>query len=129
RAGVDSHEFIDTALAMRQGAVREGFGGPNTVLVAVATNAVLSRTEAQRLATMAAAGMGRVVSPAHTTFDGDILFALSAGSARADVNALGAAAAEATARAIVRGVTQARSVGGLRGLAGDRKSTRLNSSH
>src|SRR5262245_57822007 len=75
RAGVDSHEFIDTALAMRQGAVREGFGGPNTVLVAVATNAVLSRTEAQRLATMAAAGMGRVVSPAHTTFDGDILFA------------------------------------------------------
>jgi L-aminopeptidase/D-esterase-like protein len=118
RAGVDSPEFIDTALAMRQGAVREGFADPNTVLVAVATNAALSHTEAQRLAMMAAAGMARVVSPAHTTFDGDILFALSAGSARADVNALGAAAAEAVARAIVRGVTQARSAGGMMGLAG-----------
>jgi L-aminopeptidase/D-esterase-like protein len=118
RARVDSREFIDTALAMRQGAVREGFADPNTVLVAVATNAALSHTEAQRLATMAAAGMARVVSPAHTTFDGDILFALSAGSTRADVNALGAAAAEAVARAIVRGVTQARSAGGVMGLAG-----------
>jgi L-aminopeptidase/D-esterase-like protein len=65
---------------------------------------------------MAAGGMARTLSPAHTTLDGDIVFVLSVGSAPADVNAVGAAAADAVARAIVRGVTQARSAGGLLGL-------------
>ena len=113
RRAEDSREFADTAAAMRSGTVRKRFSDPNTVLVAVATNAALSRIEAQRMAVMAAAGMARVISPAHTTFDGDVVFALSIGDARADVNALGAAAAEAVARAIVRGVTQARSAGGV----------------
>ena len=128
RRAKDSREFADTSAAMRQGTVRKGFAdpftvnpfrvNPNTVLVAVATNAALSRIEAQRLATMAAAGVARVVSPAHTTFDGDIVFALSVGDKQADVNALGAAAAEAVARAIARGVTQAASAGGVWGAGG-----------
>ena len=113
RRAEDSREFADTAAAMRSGTVRKRFSDPNTVLVAVATNVGLGRIEAQRMAVMAAAGMARVISPAHTTFDGDVVFALSIGDARADVNALGAAAAEAVARAIVRGVTQARSAGGV----------------
>jgi len=62
--------------------------------------------------------MARALSPAWTRFDGDIVFALSCGSRSADVNALGAAAADAVAAAIVRGVTQANSAGGLPGLAG-----------
>jgi len=118
RRAKGSTEFVDTAAAMRQGAVRRSFGDPNTVLVAVATNAALDRLATQRLAMMAAAGMARVVSPAHTTFDGDIVFALSIGDAKAEVNALGAAAAEAVARAIARGVTQARSAGGVLGAGG-----------
>ncbi len=118
RLAEGSREFADTAAALRQGKVRKGFGDPNTVLVAVATNAALSRVEAERLAVMAAAGLARVVSPAHSTFDGDVVFALSIGEAHADVNALGAAAAEAVARAIVRGVTQARSAGGVLGAGG-----------
>ena len=113
RRAEDSREFADTAAAMRSGTVRKRFSDPNTVLVAAATNAGLGRIEAQRMAVMAAAGMARVISPAHTTFDGDVVFALSIGDARADVNALGAAAAEAVARAIVRGVTRARSAGGV----------------
>ena len=113
RRAKDSREFADTAAAMRSGTVRKRFGDPNTVLAAVATNAGLGHIEAQRMAGMAAAGMARVISPAHTTFDGDVVFALSIGNGRADVNALGAAAAEAVARAIVRGVTQARSAGGV----------------
>ena len=115
RASAGSREFVDTAAAMRRGSVRTGFADPNTVLVAVATNAALTRLEAQRVAVMASAGMTRVISPAHTTLDGDALFALSLGAARADVNALGAAAAEAVARAIGRGVTQARTAGGVLG--------------
>ncbi len=113
RKAKGSREFVDMAAAMRRGTVRKGFTDPNTVLVVVATNAALTRIEAQRLAMMASAGMARVVSPAHTMFDGDIVFALSIGEAQADINALGAAAAEAVARAIVRGVTEARSAGGV----------------
>ena len=113
RRAKDSREFADTAAAMRAGKVRAGFADPNTVLVAIATDAALTRLEAHRLAAMASAGIARVVSPAHTMFDGDIVFALSVGEARADINALGAAAAEAAARAIVRGVTEARSAGGV----------------
>ena len=116
RVSEDSRDFADTAAAMRRGMVRKGFGESNTVLAAVATNAALSKHEAQRLATMAASGMPRVVTPVHTRFDGDVVFALSVGERHADVNALGAAAADAVAHAIVRGVTQARSAGGAPGL-------------
>jgi len=118
RVAEDSRDFADTLAAMRQGTAPKGFADPNTVLVAVATSARLSRLEAQRVATMASAGMARVLSPAHTTFDGDIVFVLSVGTVKGDVNALGAVAAEAVARAIVRGVTQARTAGGVPGLAG-----------
>ncbi len=121
RLSKESREFADTAGAMRRGSVRKGFSDPNTVLVAVATDAGLTREEAQRLATMAAGGVQRAVSPAHTTFDGDVVFALSLGRGdavkKADVNALGAAAAEAVARAIVRGVTEARPAGGVPAMA------------
>jgi L-aminopeptidase/D-esterase-like protein len=117
RAAKDSREFIDTAAALRAGAVTPRFGGSprapsesgtNTVLVAVATNAALTHPVAERLAELAAPGMARVLSPAHTQFDGDILFALAPAppdsTLRADVDALGGAAAEAVARAIARSV-------------------------
>lgn len=122
RVAPDTRELLDTAAALRRGIAPPPFGRnhttSNTVLVVVATDAQLSRIEAGRLAVMASAGMARALSPAWTRFDGDVVFALSCGSRGADVNALGAAAAEAVAAAIVRGVTQARSAGGLPGLAG-----------
>jgi L-aminopeptidase/D-esterase-like protein len=123
RASKDSREFVGTSGSMQRGKCRTGFADPNTVLVAVATNAALTRSEAHRLAVLAGAGVARAVSPAHTTFDGDIVFALSvrneSSERKADINGLGAAAAEAVARAIVRSVTEARSAGGVPGLAGD----------
>jgi L-aminopeptidase/D-esterase-like protein len=117
RAGENSAEFVDTAREMLRGNVRAGFSDPNTVLVAVATTAGLDRLAARRLAVMASAGVARAVSPAHSTFDGDVVFALSLGNAPADGNALGAAAAEAVARAIVRSVTEARAAGGIPAVA------------
>jgi L-aminopeptidase/D-esterase-like protein len=122
RAAEVSREFLDTSAAMRAGAVRRGFADSSTVLVAVATTARLTRLEAQRLAVMASAGVARSVAPVYTHFDGDVVFALAPGgedAPRMDAIALGAAAAEAVARAIVRGVTQARSAGGIPGLAGE----------
>lgn len=118
RSAADAREFADTAEVLRTGEVPHGFGGTSTVLVAVATNVLLTKAEAQRVAKMASKGMERTISPPFTKYDGDIVFALSAGEESSEVSAVGAAAAEAVARAIVRGVTEARTAGGVPGLKG-----------
>ena len=117
RSAPDSRELTVTAQAMKQG-LYAGFTRENTTLVVVATNARLSRVEARKLAQLASIGMARSISPVNTMFDGDVVFALSLGTQRADVNALGVAAAEAVAEAILRAVRLAPTLGGIPGLAG-----------
>jgi len=85
----------------------------STVIGVVATNARLTKEKANKVAQMAQDGIARAVRPAHTLFDGDTLFALATGRKRADVNLVGAYAAEVVAEAIVRGVQAAESAGGL----------------
>ena len=62
---------------------------------------------------MAQDGIARSVRPAHTMLDGDTLFGLSLGDREADVNIVGAYAAEVTAQAIIRAVKTAQTAGGL----------------
>jgi L-aminopeptidase/D-esterase-like protein len=85
----------------------------NTVIGVVATNAAMTKDEANKVAQMAHDGLARTVRPAHTLFDGDTIFALSTGEKNVDVNIVGAYAAEAMAQAIVRAVLQATAAGGL----------------
>jgi len=124
RQAADRPELADTAACLMQGQLRGGFGEShpqnpqNTTLAVVATDAALTRVQAQKLAAMAQTGLSRTLSPAHTMFDGDLVFAVSLGDRQADLNALGAAAAQAVARAVVRGVQKARSLGGVPGLGG-----------
>ena len=114
RVSAASAEFINSATALKRGA-RAGFH-TNTTLVAVATNAALTKVQATKVAQMAQHGMVRAISPVNTTGDGDLIVVLSAGTAQADINALGVAAAEAVAEAIVRAVRKARTLGGVPGL-------------
>lgn len=86
--------------------------GANTTIAAVATDAVLTKGEAKRLAVMAHDGLARALWPAHTPLDGDLVFALSTGqrkleSGLEDMVRLGAAAASCLARAIARGIFNA----------------------
>jgi L-aminopeptidase/D-esterase-like protein len=94
-----------------QVAAREG---ENTVIGVVATNARLTKTQVNKVAQMAHDGLARAVRPAHTMYDGDTLFALATGEIPADVNLIGAYAAEVTAEAIRNGVRAAASLGGVR---------------
>jgi L-aminopeptidase/D-esterase-like protein len=100
--------------------------GTNTTLGVVAADARLTKSEARRVAVMAHDGLARSIRPAHTLFDGDTIFCLSTGKrdlpeiegffavARgAAVNAVGAAAAECIARAVVRAVLDAESLAGI----------------
>jgi len=85
----------------------------NTLIGVVATNARLTKEQANKVAQMAQDGIARTVRPAHTLFDGDTLFALSTGRKRANVSLIGAYAAEAVAQAVVRAVRAAEGAGGL----------------
>jgi L-aminopeptidase/D-esterase-like protein len=115
----EGFEFAGTAREMMRGARGRTLNPKeNTTLVVVATNAGLAKPQAARLAQMASAGMARAIAPVFTPGDGDVVIALSAGRAGADLSALGAAAAQAVAEAIVRSVTLARTMGGVPGLAG-----------
>ena len=108
--------FADTMQVLRgqAGQPRQRFAGPgNTVIGVVATNAALSKEEANKVAQMAQDGLARAVRPAHTMFDGDTIFSLATSDRKADVTLVGAYAAEVTAQAILRAVLTATPAGGL----------------
>ncbi len=84
-----------------------------TVIGVVATNARLTKEQANKVAQMAHDGLARTIRPAHTLFDGDTLFALATGKVRASVTLVGAYAAEVVAQAIVAAARSAASAGGL----------------
>jgi L-aminopeptidase/D-esterase-like protein len=116
RRSAASREFAGTEAALKRGA-RGGFPGQNTTLAVVATNARLTKVEAKKLAEQAQLGLARAIRPVHTMSDGDLVIALSLGAAQAEVSALGVAAAEAVAEAILRAVRLAPTLGGVPGLA------------
>ena len=113
RLARDSARFAVTTEQMLRGKSRKALGATNTTLVVVMTNAALDKVQATKVAQMAQDGMARAISPVHTQFDGDLVFALSVGQRPADLNTLGTAAARATAGAIVRAVRTAKGLGGL----------------
>jgi L-aminopeptidase/D-esterase-like protein len=103
--------FADTLATMKgmvgKAVLRFAQRGQSVVGV-VATNARLTKEEANKVAQMAHNGLAKTVRPAHTMLDGDTLFALATGQKRADVNLVGAYAAELVAEAILRAVRAAK---------------------
>ncbi|MFZ1920337.1 MAG: P1 family peptidase, partial [Xanthobacteraceae bacterium] len=94
--------------------VTKGSARVSTTLVVVATDAILTKAQAKRLAVMAQTGMSRAIYPVHSPLDGDVLFA--AATARRPLpdtvvalTELGTLAANVVARAIARGVYDAQS--------------------
>ena len=85
-------------------------GQQNTCIGAVATDAPLSRAQAQRVAMMAQDGLARTIRPIHTPFDGDAIFVISTASAETPVidavtlAVIGTLAADIVARAVRRAV-------------------------
>ena len=111
----DAGGFVDTAKAVRGPIPDRGFSPQNTTLVVVATNATLTKPQAQKVAQLAQVGMAKTVSPCHSTVDGDVVFALATcrRSEQPNLNRLGVLAADVTAQAIVRAVKTADPLGGL----------------
>ena len=92
--------------------------GTNTTLGVIATDAALTRGDAERIATMAQDGIARAIRPAHSPLDGDTVFVLATGARPlsdpiAGVAEIGHLAADCLARAIARGVYAAEPLAGV----------------
>lgn len=108
--------FADSLQLLRTTAGRSVMGlaqGSNTVIGVVATNAELDKEGATKVAAMASNGLARCLRPANTMLDGDTLFALSTGRKKADVNIVGAFAAEAVVQAVYNAMQAARQLAGV----------------
>jgi putative pantetheine hydrolase len=91
----------------------------NTTLAVVATDAVLTRAQAQKMAGTAHDGLARAVRPVHLMHDGDTVFSLATGErplANGELNDLLAAAADVLTRAVVKAVLAAEGVDGPGGV-------------
>ncbi|MGV0722911.1 P1 family peptidase [Mycolicibacterium elephantis] len=104
------------------------FSPLNTTIAVVATDAVLSKAGCARVAVAAHDGLARTIRPCHTPLDGDTVFTLATGAVEVPldpetpasmspetplVTAIGAAAADCLARAVLVGVLAAESVAGI----------------
>jgi len=113
KAGV---RLLSTKELLKKGVKKERFGfAPlqNTTLAVIATNARLEKGELVKLAQLSCNGLAKSISPFGTTFDGDVIFALSTGEGSLEINNLGALAEEALAEATRRAIIKADGLGVL----------------
>jgi L-aminopeptidase/D-esterase-like protein len=100
--------FTPDMLAMRVKGGAAATAVENTTLAVVVTDAILTKTQAKRLAMIAQTGFARAIYPVHAPLDGDVVFAAATGEKPIDpligLTELGMVAANAVARAIARGI-------------------------
>ncbi|MEI6669621.1 MAG: P1 family peptidase [Acidobacteriota bacterium] len=111
----DGLGLADARVLIRSGSTQRTPIGENTTIGVVATNARLTKAQATKVAQMAHDGLARAISPVHSMSDGDTLFALATGTLAqtADVNIIGALAADVVAQAVINAVRQATGLPGL----------------
>lgn len=107
RDAKEGKKLIDTRQLMREGAARNKRFVENTTLAIAVTNAKLRREELKRIAQIGHNAFARCITPAHTTYDGDVVFALSAGEMEADLNSVAILVEEVIAASIIKAIVQA----------------------
>ncbi len=86
----------------------------NTTIGVVVTNAHLTKSQANKLASIAHNGFARTIRPAHTMADGDTIFTMATGDVETDFDAVGILAVRAVEGAIIRAVTEAKDLHGYK---------------
>ena len=109
---LDDGTLGDTVELLPEAAVRLRWG-ENTTLGIVATNARLSKPQANKVAQMAHDGLARAIYPVHTTVDGDVVFAASTGGVETVPDVVGAWGARMIEESIVRAIRAAEGMYGI----------------
>lgn len=107
-------EFLNTEEIMLQEYNKKTnrFSG-NTTIGIIATNAIITKAEANKVASMAHNGFGRTIKPAHTMFDGDTIFTMATNKVQGDVNVVGFLATRAMEVAIQNAIKSCESLEGF----------------
>lgn len=100
--------FADAVRLLEKGSAFFGGLGKNTTIGVVATNGILSKAGANKVASMSHNGYARTIRPVHTMYDGDTIFCLSTCQVEADVSAVGALSAKAVSMAVVSAIKSAK---------------------
>ncbi|MTI46511.1 MAG: P1 family peptidase [Firmicutes bacterium] len=106
------NQFINTYEIMKN-KDKLNFSGQNTTIGVVATNAKLTKAEANKVAQLGQNGLARSINPIHTMLDGDTIFAISTGEVEVDINLVGTLASEAVSMAISNGAKSADGYGAI----------------
>jgi L-aminopeptidase/D-esterase-like protein len=113
----DGRGLADVRRRLKSGQFERPFPEPlqNTTIGVVATNARMTKTQATRIAQLAHDGLARAIVPAHTSADGDAIFALATGvrTGPDDLDTIGSLAADVMAEAILRAVRAATGIPGF----------------
>lgn len=109
----EKREMMNTYSIMKMKGKPLGFPMRNTTIGVVASNAVLTKDEANKLAEMAHNGFARSINPVHTMLDGDTIFTMNTSEVRADLSLAGTMASEAVSRAITNAIINAKPCCGL----------------
>ena len=103
----------EDVMAKKYAEKRNIFSG-NTTIGIVATNAILEKPGANKLASMSHNGYARTMRPAHSIFDGDTIFTMATGKIEADINVIGFLAAEVMEKAVINAIKSAKSAYGFK---------------
>jgi len=92
---------------------RDPFSG-NTSIGIIVTNAKLTKSEANKVASMAHNGYGRTLRPAHSMFDGDTIFAIATDQVNGEISVVGLLAARVMEQAVIRAIKKTSSLCGFK---------------
>jgi len=117
--------FVNSAAYLARGGMTSGALSPpyrnsaaqNTTLVVIATNAKVGRVQLTGVAKAGGDGLARRIVPVGSPFDGDVIFACSAGTLEAPPIQIEQMAREAVEMSVERGVKLAKGREGIPGLA------------
>jgi L-aminopeptidase/D-esterase-like protein len=110
--------LADTEAVMIQSyAEKKNLFAGNTTIGIIASNAILTKSQATKLASMAQNGYARTMRPAHSMFDGDAIFTMATGHVEADLSVLGLLSARVMERAVISAVKNSRPLFGLKCVA------------
>ncbi|SES94321.1 L-aminopeptidase/D-esterase [Natronincola peptidivorans] len=110
----DKKSFANTEeIMLQQYSAKKNLFAGNTTIGAVITNGKLTKSQANKVASMAHNGYARTIRPAHTMMDGDTIFTLATGRIETDVSVVGLLGAKAMEEAVLRAVKKATSLAGV----------------
>ena len=107
-------QLISTERIMKESTDKIQFANTNTTIGVVATNALLTKAEGNKVAQTAHNGLARSINPVHTAVDGDTIFVMGTSKVQADLNLVAMLAAEAVEKAVINAVMTAKPYGNMK---------------